>query len=193
MIHSELAPKFALEQKKKRLASALQRAVRALTHVSGEVSTSAFSLAMLVFLVLEARAAALAQDAAQGGELMDMSDLDAVRQVYGDSVADQVAGIDYTAIADAVAQISDLYAQEALAEDAASADLADQEAAADAQQGGSDAGFELVDQYLQDAVQYAQLSAGGIAVDLAQCVQIRRVHWLPNKGSFLRQGGSTRL
>jgi hypothetical protein len=168
VIHSELAPKFALEQKKKRLASTLQRAVRALTRVSGEVGTSAFSLAMLVFLVLEARAAALEQDAALVGERMDTSDLDAVRQVFGDSNSDQVAGIDYTAIADAVAQISDLYAQEALAEDAASADLADQEAAADAQQGGSDAGFELLDQYLQDAVQYAQLSTGGIAVEGAE-------------------------
>jgi len=152
----------------KRLALRLQRAVRALARVSGEVGTPALSLGMLVFLVLEARATALSQETTLVGEPMDASDLDAVRQVYGDSAADQVAGIDYTAIADAVAQISDLYAQEALAEDAAGADLADQEAAADAEQGGSDAGFELLDQYLQDAVQYAQLSTGGIAAEGAE-------------------------
>jgi len=147
MNYSELVLGLSPESKKKCLASTLQRAVRALSRASGEVGTSAFSLAMLVFLVTEARAKALSQDDAPGGETLETSDLDAVREVFGDSASDQVAGVDYTEIADAVAQISDWYAQEVLAEDAAGAEPV-----------GSDAEMELLDQYLQDAVQYAQLS-----------------------------------
>ena len=161
LINVESAFRIAFNlKKKKRLASTLRRAVRALSDVSGEVGTSAFSLAMLVFLVQEARTAALSRDAVLTGQPMGTSELDAVRQVFGDSASDQVAGIDYTAIAAAVAQISDLYAQEALAEDSFGADLA-----AGAEQGGLDAELELVGRYLRDAVQYAQLSAAGIAAE----------------------------
>ena len=136
----------------------LKRLVRKVPGLSGELGTSAFSLAMLVFLVQEARATALSQDAALAAQPMDTSDLDAVRQVFGDSAADNVAGIDYTVIAEAVAQIADLYAQEALAGDVAgvATEGVDADLAAAAQV--ADPEMELVAHYLQDAVQYAQLS-----------------------------------
>ena len=153
-----------------RLAPMLKRLVRSVSSLSGEFGTSAFSFAMLVFLVQEARATALSQDATLAGQPMDTSDLDAVRQVFGDAAGDQVAGIDYTAIADAVARISDLYAREALAQEASGEDLTTQEPAAGAEQGVLDAELEVVGRYLQDAVQYAQLSTEGVAVEGAEAV-----------------------
>ena len=86
-----------------RMAMTLKRLVRSVSSLSGELGTSAFSLAMLVFLVQEARAAALSQDGALAVQPLDTSNLDDVRKVFGDSAADSVAGIDFTAIADAVA------------------------------------------------------------------------------------------
>ena len=151
-----------------RLVSTLKRLVRSVSSMSGEFGTSAFSLAMLVFLVQEARAKALSQDATLTGQPMDTSDLDAVRQIFGDSTGDQVAGIDYTAIADAVARISELYAQEALEQDASGEDLTAQDPAAGAEQGVLDAELEAVGRYLQDAVQYAQLSTEGAVIEGAE-------------------------
>ena len=148
-----------------RMAMTLKRLVRSVSSLSGELGTSALSLAMLVFLVQEARAAALSQDAALAVQPLDTSNLDDVRQVFGDSAADSVAGIDYTAIADAVAQIADLYAQESLADEGV--DLAAEGIDADltAAIQGFDAEMELAGRYLQDAVQYAQLATGGVAVE----------------------------
>ena len=151
-----------------RLVLTLKRLVRSVSSLSGEFGTSAFSFAMLVFLVQEARAKALSQDATLAGQPMDTSDLDAVRQVFGDAAGDQVAGIDYTAIADAVARISDLYAQEALEQDASGEDLAAQDPAAGAEQGVLDAELEAVGRYLQDAVQYAQLATEGAVIEGAE-------------------------
>jgi len=146
-----------------RLALTLKRLVRSVSSLSGEFGTSAFSLAMLVFLVQEARASALSQDGALAFQPMDTSDLDAVRQVFGDSAADQVVGIDYSAIADAVAQIEQLYAEEALPEGVADVALDGADANLSGAAQGLDTEMDLVGRYLQDAVQYAQLSTEAVA------------------------------
>jgi hypothetical protein len=164
--------KMTLAPTQNRLAATLQRFVRGVSQLSGEISISAFSLAMLVFLVQEARAAALSLDGARAQQPEDGLDLDAVRQVFGESASDRVAGIDYAAIADAVAQIEQLYAQEPLAEDVSGAELAAQDVAAgaepDASAQGLNAELDLVGRYLQDAVQYAQLSTGELAAEGGQ-------------------------
>jgi len=140
------------------MSATLKRFLRRVSGSSGEFGTSAFSLAMLVFLVEEARANASLQDAELARRSVDASDLDAVRQVYGESASDSVAGIDYSAIADAVAQISELYAQESAVVEGAAAE-------SDAAAQVYDAELDLVSRYVQDAVQYAQLATEGVAAE----------------------------
>ena len=142
--------------------SALARWVKSLSGRGAEGATSALSLAMLVFLVQEARANApvSAQDASSA--LPEGSSLDTVQQLFdaeGRS-AGEVAGIAYSDIVQAVSQIYAAYEAElALGDDAVRADAVDTAA--------MDAGAEMavLDSYVQEAIQYAALPPEMVGMD----------------------------
>ncbi|MDH4478726.1 MAG: hypothetical protein QE283_02495 [Rhodoferax sp.] len=150
-----------------RVADTLRRFVRSLSVRSGELGTSALSFAMLVFLIQEAQAAGLLSDTGLPVTPREGSDLDAVRRVFGDSGSESVAGIDYATIVEALAKINQLSSQESAAvegeEGGVEAGGQGTDLAANAL--GSDVEANLLASYLQDAVQYAQLSTEAAAAE----------------------------
>ena len=138
------------------IVSALKRFVRRISAQQGDVATSAFSLAMLVFLVQKAQAASIA-DTPLDVAPTDKSGLDQVRQLFGNAAQDSVGDFDYSAIADALAQINQRYEDASWLEEQANADMATgTDSSGDAP--SADAELAMLESYLQDAVQYAQAS-----------------------------------
>ena len=145
----------------------MQRIARNASGLSGEFGSSAFSLAMLVFLVQEARAAGLLQQSSANPSNSDAFSTDAVREVFGNSVDDSVAGVDYSTIAETLARINDLYSQDQVVDTLSVEGGSDSEVAADGQPAElevANTSIELIaDQQLSNilhqGVQYAQLSS----------------------------------
>ena len=152
----------------------MQRIARNASGLSGEFGSSAFSLAMLVFLVQEARAAGLLQQSSANPTNSDSFGTDAVREVFGRSVDNVVAGVDYSTIAETLARINDLYAQDRVADTLSVEVGSDSEVAAEGQAGqyelASDPSTLLAQQelagILQNAVQYAQLTPAAPEVEV---------------------------
>jgi len=155
------------EPVRNRLLSTMQRIARNASGLSGEFGSSAFSLAMLVFLVQEARAAGLLQQSSANPSNSDAFSTDAVREVFGNSVDDSVAGVDYSTIAETLARINDLYSQDQVVDTLSVEGGSDSEVAADGQPAElevANTSIELIaDQQLSNilhqGVQYAQLSS----------------------------------
>ena len=142
--------------------SALARWVKSLSGRGAEGATSALSLAMLVFLVQEARANAPVSSEGASSALPEVSSLDTVRQLFDaeGKPADTVAGIAYPEIVQAVSQIYAAYEAElALGLDAVRAD------AVDAAAMDSGAEMAVLDSYVQDAIQYAALPPEMVGMD----------------------------
>lgn len=137
------------------IVSTLKRFVRRISAQQGDVATSAFSLAMLVFLVQKAQAASIA-DTPLDVAPTDKSGLDQVRQLFGNAAQDSVGDFDYSAIVDALADIHQMHG------DSLSAEQVSADGAMQAELGTNvqalDAELELIGRYVQDAVQYAQAS-----------------------------------
>ena len=134
--------------------SALTRWLKTLAGRGAEGASSALSLAMLVFLVQEARANAPASVEGEASVAPEAAGLDTIAQLFdaqGRS-AGAVAGVEYSDIALALAQIYAAYGAElAAVEGELAADAADASA--------MDLGAEMavLDSHLQDAIQYAAL------------------------------------
>ena len=147
------------------IVATLKRYVRRISAQQGDVATSAFSLAMLVFLVQKAQAASIANTPLDVAPT-DKSGLDQVRQLFGHDAQESVAGINYSAIVDALADIQQVDGESSSAEQI-SADMAvDAELRADVQ--ALDAELELIGHYVQDAVQYAQAAPASVAAEGTQ-------------------------
>ena len=135
--------------------TAFNRWLKTLASRGAEGATSALSLAMLVFLVQEARANASVSAESEESVAPEAASLDTIRQLFdapGRS-AGAVAGVEYSDIALAVSQIYAAYEAElAVVEGELVADAADA--------AGMDQGAEMavLDGHLQDAGQYAALS-----------------------------------
>jgi hypothetical protein len=142
--------------------SALARWVKSLSGRGAEGATSALSLAMLVFLVQEARANAPVSAQGASSALPEGSSLDTVQQLFdaeGRS-AGAVAGIAYSDIVQAVSQIYAVYEAElAHGDDAVRADAVDTAA----MESGSE--IAVLDSYVQEAVQYAALPPEMVGMD----------------------------
>ena len=135
--------------------TAFNRWLKTLASRGAEGATSALSLAMLVFLVQEARANASVSAESEESVAPEAASLDTIRQLFdapGRS-AGAVAGVEYSDIALAVSEIYAAYEAElAVVEGELVADAADA--------AGMDQGAEMavLDGHLQDAGQYAALS-----------------------------------
>jgi len=117
----------------------------------GERSLAAF--AMLFFVLNEARAAKLLSFGGEQGPLSNQPDLQSVADVFGGSPAGNVAGVQYADIVRVFEGIKELHSRNTL-EDSVS-DLSVDLQSIDHVLGGE---LQLVDRYLSEAVQYAQLS-----------------------------------
>jgi len=159
------------EPARNRLLSTMQRIARNASGLTGEFGSSAFSFAMLVFLVQEARAAGLLQQSSANPTNSDSFGTDAVREVFGRSVDSSIAGVDYSTIAETLARINEFKSRE-FAEDApALEDGSDLDLAAEGQSlelelasaSETQAAQQELANILQNAVQYAQLSTAAPA------------------------------
>lgn len=144
----------------------LKRLVRSISVKQTEAGASAFSLAMVVFLVQKVQAAEL-ENTTLGASQTEEFGLQQFRELFGNAKQDSIAGIDYSAILKALAQIKQLDDNLAAAEEQANqvghiaAGLG-----GDAQAVTTD--FELVGSDAQDAVQYAQASLAEATVEGAE-------------------------